>query len=444
MSALPADVVDRLERLAAHAPGAGVDPDAVWTHGRRRQRVRRGAALAALVAVGLLGTTTTPMLVERTQRVHPADSSERMVLPDVIREPGGWEPEFGSAPGRLSAVGVGTRSGLLSERTALWGVSAATGESRFLDLPVAVSGADQAVLSRDGSKLAYWASTSDVGGRTDGQGAVATAVYVLDLVTGEQQGWDPATDHGLLTLGLAWAGDTLWFTQGAYLDADQDSARIGTRTWRWGSTPRPVEEPPAVDAGLTPASQDAGGFLSSSGTEATEAWRVDDAGSAHRIRFVTDEAVSTPFLSPDGSRVAGMEQGRGTRSLRAALPLVAGTLEGGRAVMEPVEPVEAELVLGWRSPTEVVVASAADHDGDGLRDATQASLVDVTDGSLSARLDIEGNVPVFAADAWAGDVVEAPDAPLAPDPRLVGLGLLVGALLVWRVVVRGRARRVHA
>jgi hypothetical protein len=444
MSAPPGDVVDRLEQLAAHAPAGGIDPDAVWTHGRRRQRVRLGAALAAVVAVGLLGTTTTPLLVERAQRVEPADAGERMVLPDVVRQPGAWEPAFPSAPGRLSAVAIGTRGSLLGDHAALWGVSATTGESRFLDLPVAEALVDQAVLSADGTRLAYWASTGDAGERSDGQPSAATGLNVLDLVTGEQRGWDPATEHGLMTVGLAWAGDTVWFTQGAYRDADQDSARISTRTWRWGSVPEPVEGPPADDAGLTTTSQDAGGFLAASGSAATEAWRVDDGGSVGRIRFVADEAVTTPYLSPDGSRVAGIEQGRGARFILTDLPLLVGTLEGDRAVMQRVGPVEAELVLGWRSPTEVVVGAGADRDGDGVRDATRASLVDVTDGSMNALLDIEGNLPDFAADAWTAEVVPAPDAPFAPDPRLVGLGLLVAAFVGWRIAVRVRGRRVHA
>ena len=62
MSAPPTDVVDRLERLAAHAPAGGVDPDAVWSQGRRRQRVRTGVVGAALVVVAVLSAVTTPLL----------------------------------------------------------------------------------------------------------------------------------------------------------------------------------------------------------------------------------------------------------------------------------------------------------------------------------------------------------------------------------------------
>ncbi|CAB4946417.1 unannotated protein [freshwater metagenome] len=445
MSAPPTDVVDRLQRLAAGAPGAGGDPDALWTRGRRRQRVRAGGVAAALVLVGLVGATTTPSLVERSQQVEPARTDKRMVLPDVIRQPGAWEPAFPSAPGKLSAVAMGVRGGLLSDRTALWGVSATTGESRFLDLPVA----EQAVLSSDGSKLAYWASTGDAGESADGRGAVPTSVQVLDLVTGEQQGWDPAAEHGLMVAGLAWAGDTLWFAQGAFEDAEQDGAQITTRTWRWGAAPERVDGPYADDVGLRTVSQDPGGFLAASGTAATDARRVDDDGSVSRIRFVTDKAVTMPHMSPDGIRVAGLEQER-ERLTFGAERLVVGTVDDGRAVMERVRPIGAQEVLGWRSPTEVVVLDASaggDTDGDGVRETRELWVADLSDldrPGYAPWIQLQAATPHFAADAFAGDVVDAPDAPFAPDPRLVGLGLLAGAFVAWRLVVRVRRRRGDA
>ena len=49
--------------------------------------------------------------------------------------------------------------------------------------------------------------------------------------------------------------------------------------------------------------------------------------------------------------------------------------------------------------------------------------VDVTDGEPQPSCSsFDGNTPQVAADAWAADVVPAPDAPFAPDPRLVGAG----------------------
>lgn len=446
----PPEVVERLERLAAGAPGGGIDPDALWTRGRRRQRVRTGAVAAALVVVGLVGATTTPLLVERSQQVEPARTDDPMVLPDVIRQPGAWDPAFPSAPGKLSAIAMGARGGLLSDRTALWGVSATTGESRFLDIPVAESVADQAVLSSDGSKLAYWASTGDAGESADGRGAVPTSVRVLDLVTGEQQGWDPAAKHGLMVAGLAWAGDTLWFAQGAFEDAGQDGALITTRTWRWGAAPERVDGPYADDVGLRTVSQDPGGFLAASGTAATQARRVDDDGSVSRIRFVTDKAVTMPHLSPDGSRVAGLEQER-ERLTFGAERLVVGTVDDGRAVMERVRPVVAEELLGWRSPSEVVLVDASaggDTDGDGVRETKELWVADLSDPDrpgYAPWIRVQAStMPQFAADALAAEVVPAPDAPFAPDPRLVGLGLLAGSFVAWRLVVRLRRRRGDA
>ena len=120
----PTDVVDRLERLATHAPDRVVDPSALWARGRRRQRRRTASVLAGIVAVGVVATVATPSVLGRTE-APVAASSDRMVLPDVLRQPGGWESSFAELPQRLSAVGVGRRSGWWSSSAALYGVSAA-------------------------------------------------------------------------------------------------------------------------------------------------------------------------------------------------------------------------------------------------------------------------------------------------------------------------------
>ena len=74
----------------------------------------------------------------------------------------------------------------------------------------------------------------------------------------------------------------------------------------------------------------------------------------------------------------------------------------------------------------------------------QVSAVDVTTGERTALLEVSGALPVsVAADAWAGDVVDAPAAPFAPDPRLVGAGAVVVlgfGISLWRDI---RRRRGH-
>lgn len=446
MSAPAGDVADRLERLAAQAPAAGVDPEAVWARGRRRHRRRAGAVLAGVAVIGLLGTVATPALVERVQRVEPAASGDRMVLPDVVRQPGGWEPAFGAAPGRLSAVGRGSRAGWWSAHPAYWAVSAVTGESRWLDLPAETSG-DFPALSADGTKLAYWMSVGDFGTRADGQFPAPTELRLRDLLTGEEQRWAPAADHGLMTLGMAWAGDTLWFKAGAFRDAEQSSSRPTLHRWTWGSTARASSEPHTVSMNLTTVTTDTGGFLSATGSATARPWRVTASGDVTRLDLVANGRVSTPAVSPDETLVAGIQQGRRQQRYGIALPLLVGEIVDGGAAMRRVEPVDAAYVLGWRSPAEVVVAAPANRDGNVDPEAMQVSVTDVTDPadfSFTELLDVEGaDLPQFAAGAWAAEVVPAPDAPFAPDPRLVGVGAmaaLVFGVVLWRELRRRRGR----
>jgi hypothetical protein len=453
MSAPPGDVVDRLERLAAHAPGGGLDPDAVWTHGRRRQRVRLGAALAALVAVGLLGTTATPLLVERAQRVEPAGSDDTMVLPDVIRQPGGWEPEFPSVPGRLSAVGVGTRSSLWSDRNAWWGVSAETGESRFLDVPDAADTFVDAALSADGSRMAYWTKNDaddELAGSAGSAGdslSLAGGVAVLDLQTGKHQTWEVESPHGLWTGGLAWAGDVLWWSAGPAQQEASGAVRADTRLRTWDVA---TGERGESSTGIGPhAVGDApNGFV-----EIGPMWRLErvtGGADPEMVKLLAPAGtrdgagLAEPAVSTDGSRVAVLLMPDASRFDGAPKPLLVGAVDGREVALQQVDGVEEQSVLGWRSPTEVVVASQdAVEEGRPPR-ALRAWTVDITTSEREQLVSFSGNTPQVAAEAWTAEVVPAPGAPFAPDPRLVGLGLLAAAFVVWRIAVRVRSRRGNA
>jgi hypothetical protein len=455
MSAPPADVTDRLEQLAAHAPRGGIDPDAVWTHGRRRQRVRLGAALAALVAVGALGTTATPLLVERAQRVDPAGSADRMVLPDLVRQPGGWEPEFASAPGRLSAVGLGTRSGLLSDRNAWWGVSARTGESRFLDLPDAPVGfTTQPALSADGRRLAYLVTgevdEEPVGADGTVGGEPVVGVCVLDLETGRRKVWEVDSPHGLFVGGMAWAGDVLWWTAGpARLVGDGGiAARTRSRTWDLRTADRDDGDSPSRRrVGADGVGHAPGGFVdqgTSRGVELvtgveSEVIRLALPDDAPEGAGTTDTAVST-----DGSLLATLLLPDASRYDSAPIPVLVGDLPGRDVALRRLGDAAAETIVGWRSATELVVAGLDEVEEGRPRRVNRAWTLDVRTGERTALLEFSGNTPQLAADALAAEVVQAPDAPFAPDPRLVGLGLLAGAFVVWRVVVRVRGRRDDA
>ncbi|MCP3423645.1 hypothetical protein [Nocardioides pinisoli] len=373
MPAPSADVVDRLERLAAHAPGGAIDPDAVWTHGRRRQRARLGAALAAVVAVGLLGATTTTLLVERAQRVEPAGTSERMVLPDVIRQPGGWEPAFPAAPGRLSAVGLGTRSGLWSDRNAWWGVSATTGESRFLDLPDALE-LGQVALSHDGSRVAYWIATRagvEALGQAGESAMLADGVAVLDLETGERDVWTIESDHGLWIGGLAWAGDVLWWSAGPAQEREDGAltARARTHTWDLGTDEREDATSPAARRVSANGVGDApGGFVEPRGSQRLTLVTGGEDPATVRLALPADApsaaGTTDATVSTDGSLVAALLAPDASTYDESPKAVVVGDLGSGDVALRRVGHESAQSIVGWRSPDEVLVGGLDDV-GDG-------------------------------------------------------------------------------
>ena len=463
MTAPSGDVVDRLSRLAAHAPVRTADPDVVWGRGRRRQRRRTASVLAGIAAVGVLATAVTPVVLERIDPPAAA-SSDRLVLPDVLREPGGWQPAFPAIPGRLSAVGVGQRSGLMSSSAALWGVSAATGESRWLDLVGQAPGSSSPPrLSADGSRLAYWVTgptsgepVADRPTRQDDTGAVVpvVGVAVMDLATGEVSRWDVESEHGLSVHGLAWAGDVLWWQGGPMvsLGGGSSSAEISTHTWDL-STDERVEL--GVRSGgngqlLSQVGDAPGGFITLPRTFRLEQVTGAQAPEATRIELPADAPSAAglidPEMSPDGARVAALMLAYAPEYDGAAdQDLLVGTRSDGVVELEPVGGVRAQAVLGWRSTTEVVLSSHTVIDDNGVATGQQVWSVDVTTGERTDLLDAVGALPVsVAADAWAAEVVDAPDAPFAPDPRLVGLGatvLLIFCGSLWRDL---RRRRGHA
>jgi hypothetical protein len=446
MSAPPGDVVDRLERLSAHAPTAVAAPEVLWAQGRRRQRRAWAAVAACAVVLAGLGAAVLPPVLRLTDPpVAVSPGSSGLVLPDHVREPGRWEPEFPAAPGPLTAVGVGSRSGWLSTRGAWWGVSGTTGESRFLDLPDASLEIEaMPALSADGTRLAYWVTgeTSETLPDPDGlhpdDALPIVGVAVLDLVTGDVRRWTTDSPRGKAPVGMAWAGDVLWWSSG---DWDEDSTTtqggyaVVNRTWDLSTDERTDLPRGSADGrlSLAPTAPSPGGFLAATrqGLRTVTARGLEPTTRLDRNLLAQESTM--PAIAPDGTRVAGIEEVDPQVFDVAPHRLLVGDLApGGVARLEPVAGIEAHAVLGWRSAREVVV----------LTDRA-ASVVDVGTGEGRPLLDFAGNVPDFAGDAWSGDLVDAPDAPLAPDPRLVAFLVGVAAVVgtsVWRSV---RRRRGH-
>lgn len=461
MSAPSGDVVvDRLEQLATHAPTSGVGPDDLWSRGRRRQRGRAASLLVGLVAAGIVATTVTPPILARVDQ-PVASSSDRLVLPDVVREPGAWEPAFAATPRRLSAVGVAQRGGVFSSSAQFWGVSAATGESRWLDLPggVPAAGAD-ARLSADGRRLAYWV-TGDVPQEPLSMGATeddtpVVGLAVMDLETGEVKRWDLPSDHGLSVEGLVWAGDALWWQAGPVvpLEGGGMSAELRTRIWQVETDVRTEVTDARSDVYLFESGGAPDGFVTVQGTSSLE--RVTGDGEPESLRVdlppgaPSAAALVDPSVSPDGGLVVAMmvPDGQVVLDDPAGWQLVAGRVDDDAVDLRRVRPVLASAVVGWRSPTELMVVDSGNvAENSGIRVAHALSVVDLREldrPRAETSIWVEARaIPEFAADVWSADVVEAPAAPFAPDPRVVGLVLLVGALVAWRGVVTVRRRRGH-
>ena len=245
-------VKEPLERLSQEAPRQLGAPADIWRRGRRRQvRHWLAGAGALVVLAGLGGVAAGPVLAPDGVEVASTPATE-LRLPDVFRQPGAWEPAFDGPPGPLVAVGpgvagrppqpIGTPGG---------GSPARRGSPASSTCPTRSSGRRPTRRCR---RTVGCSPTGTPGPTSDepivqGDADPAVGVAVLDLVTGDVQRWDTGTPHGLMTAGLVWAGDVLWWVGGDYAtggtDEERDgrsAARLVVHTWEPRSDDRRTRE----------------------------------------------------------------------------------------------------------------------------------------------------------------------------------------------------------
>lgn len=439
---------DRLSDLAEDAPTAYPPAGDLWQRGRRYGRRRAAAtAGAVLLCVGLLAFAcgTAWRTLDPTEP-QPADSDAPTYLPDRFYEPSPW------LRGTADEGPIGPLIALIPAERKTWttttdgyvGVSATTGEYRFLDLPDA-SGTPDPALSPDGRHVAYW-----LGGDPqrkphtyNGQAAPTTVGYaVYDTVTGEVVSAERfATEHGLAVDTLLWADDkTVGLTFGHWLggDADEDdtedaqmaassSNRHEFRVLRLGDS-RSEGMPAAFDL----SAYSAGGGLVITDADvdlnAEGAFGVLDTSTGAVRHYVPMPATyEVVKISPDGRRVA-QHRSRNTRGVitNFRAPVVVGRLGQDRSVRMREVPGSAkpQLFVGWRDPQHVLVQR--DLDPESL-DHTLFS-VDVQSGEV-ARLSAYETRPEFASGLLSSQVVRASEPPTPMDPRWK-LGLSLGGLLL--------------
>ena len=223
------DVRQQLDRLAQDAP-TGVAPSDLWQRGVRRRRRRLAGGVAASVLAVLVGGGLAGAIVSVTPRpsVAPA-ATDGAAIPRAVIVPDPWTAgtDREGPPGRLAVVlGAERMTGWGNSSDGLVGVSATTGEYRFLDLPgrlLGASGEDNPaeVVSPDGRTVAYWMM-----GDNERLGGIAA----YDTVTGEVTRQPLPSSLGIEPVVMRWTDSSTVLLQYANVTQRSDNTSSGTVT----------------------------------------------------------------------------------------------------------------------------------------------------------------------------------------------------------------------
>lgn len=331
-------------------------------------------------------------------------------------------------PTRPSAGGwFGSSEGIV-------GVSAETGEYRFLDLPD--RGDRGWSLAPDGRHVAYWTTGQPSGTPNTHHGDVITGVAIYDTVTGGLARHEIDTAHGVSVDELAWSdGSTLLIHYGQFMVGDDGPEdRLGSgndSVWlRWPlAAPAPVPLSGAATSGFP---RYAGSGWMTDYVRGDKVWLIDadDGSRDHAITF--DRNYSTePVPDPSGDRLVAIPGSRTPNRL--------GLIEvaDGRATTRIVPGSERTFeVLSWLDPHQVVVVRARDA----RWDVQYVSVLDVDDGAVADRVRLTPGTwaMTFATDLFAFPTRPAmkPPEPVNPWAQVVAVSTIIsvaaGALLLRR------------
>ncbi|WP_348692103.1 hypothetical protein [uncultured Nocardioides sp.] len=419
----------RLGDLAGSAPAPPPDPD-LWDRARRYHRRRRvgTAAVAAacvLAVVALVGLDTW----QRSPSIEPAAPGTDPALPARFWEPSPWLPGNDGEPvGTLAALIDSPRKSALSlgARPGVVGVSATTGEYRFLDLPDDAHEVDSGhALSPDGTKVAYWLAGETTGTpqTAGGQPLTVTGVAIWDAETGEVMRHEVETEHGLVPWDLLWADPTRlvvrwghWRVGDDAPDSDQGGSidRVGLRVWQLGDPEGPV----AIGVEDNLDGTNGKGYLMFSPGDSSVLDLVTGERSEWELAKSNYSDVSA--LSPDGTAIA---YPRGNRNPGR---LVVAT-EGG--VSDPLVDDKVWAAVGWVGDDTVAFVTR-DTDIDPISATIES--ISLSTGERTELIEagtfqpLPGNLATDLLAVEPRDFAE----PASPwNPRIVA-GLLGSAVLV--------------
>ncbi len=438
---------ERLTDLAdLGAPGGAVDPSepaAAWQRGvafRRRRRV--GTAAIVVVALALLTALSGTAFVRSDSVIAPAGSTPSAGLPDRFYEPSPWlaGTDDEGPLGQLAVILPADRGSWTGLDEREWvGVSATTGEYRFLDLPDRAEGGE---LSPDGTRVAYW-TTGPVTGTPNtsyGQALVIDGFAVHDSTSGETSRVPIESEHGLMLSSddMYWADeDTLLIEHGRYLVGDEaEDSPTGSGfgndfSWTvWSMT----EDGPVLDSTLP---ERASVYAAAEGKVLLDKNVLDLAdGSRSAIKYSVP-LLNVTALDPSGTRVA--LPGTGGKNNKTPSTLQVTSTDGTTTIVP--DSARTYAVLAWSDDDHVVVWTRPQSAKNRALPDPVVELIDVGDGTRQRLIDthyVGGNTFQLATDLLAAPTVAAVEPPRPLDPRWVAGGLasilvLAGvALVMWR------------
>lgn len=427
---------DRLTDLATDAP-AGPAAPGLWD---RAVGLRRRRRVGTLVIAGLCSLLVAAVGLadwESSRTAAPATvTGQPLAIPDRFEKPSRWLPGTGGDPfGPLIAVIAADRGSWSGSDPGWVGVSAATGEYRFLDLPGAA--ADAIALSPDGRLVGYWTTGATPGASGDPgrSGGPVTGFAVFDVESGEPLlAEDVGATHGLMPMGLAWIDEGTLAVSYSRLRAPDPERGVSGK-------PQAIE---LIDV-------ESGTSSSWPGQDRVDAggggWAVEWGDPSvlretnGRVARVKGESGVPPVVDPTGQMVAGLlpvPKRDGSTQLTPAPVGVAHLGPGGSKSFERIPGLDRYYdILGWRDDHTLLVEGDMSAD----RESRSILAVDIRSGSTDHLTSIE--VPTHFAQALLDlPTTDRPAPPRPWDPR-IALGLVItvvlaggGAALVWRRRVR--------
>lgn len=435
---MSAELRERLGDLADQVPNTPPPPD-LWDRGRRygRRRTLTQVAVASCCLLLLaVGVSTAWSQLDQPE-FAPARGDAPVHLPDRLYNASPWLPgtDDEGPLGRLVAVIGAQRMTLTSSSGQLVGVSADTGEYRFLDLPgygVAESmlGEDAPVLSSDGRWLAYL--------RVDDEAIVGLGAY--DAATGKVRQHELASKHGIADVEMAWVGRELWVSVMHWATA-KDGPLGGSSTGQDTVSWDPATGKTSV---VGPWLELVGGSVQGGFVSTTEhGFRIvrSTADLFIPVTKVRGDYQWRLDVSLEAKKVAGVwagpADGEGDAKPRAIL---VGDLpnagSGGTTTLRKVPKFETTRVLGWRDKQHVLALDSRGH---------WVMSVDIETGAAErvTRMPDLNDSPgtVIAYDLLTAPVVDAKEPPRPSDPRkrlTLAAGVALGGLAGIVVLVRRR------